>query len=124
MVGKKTKKGHSKPKDTVQGSASDSQFQSLIETAIDILAVLNEDDTIRYLSPSVLRITGYSPEELIGQTAFAHMHEEDVDEQLTVFKATVSNPDQATHGLPHSFRFKHKDGHWVVLESVKRLKQT
>ncbi|MBC8280848.1 MAG: GAF domain-containing protein, partial [Chloroflexi bacterium] len=118
MVVKKPKNSGSKPKDTVKGSASDSQFQSLIETAIDIVAVLNEDGTIRYLSPSVQRITGYSPEELIGQSAFVHMHEEDVDEQLEVFKATVSNPDQATQGLPHSFRFKHKDGHWVVLESV------
>ena len=99
MLGKNTKKGDSKPKDTVQGSGLDSQFQSLIETAIEILAVLNEHGTFRYLSPSVLRVTGYSPEELIGQSAFAHMHEEDVDEQLTVFKATVSNPDQATYAF-------------------------
>ena len=83
MLGKNTKEGDSNPKDTVQGSGLDSQFQSLIETAIEILAVLNEHGTFRYLSPSVLRAIGYSPEELIGQSAFDHMHEEDVDEQLT-----------------------------------------
>lgn len=66
--------------------SSESQFQSLIETALDIVAILNHDGMIRYLSPSVLRITGYSPKELIGPNAFSFMHEEDGKQQFEVLK--------------------------------------
>ena len=52
--------------------AGESQFQALIETALDIVVVLNYDGTIRYLSPSVQRVIGYSPTELMGENAFAY----------------------------------------------------
>ena len=99
-------------------SCGDSQFRSLIETALDIVVVLNYDGTFRYLSPSTQRVIGYSPEELIGENAFAYMHPDDAREQFEVFSVIVADPDLATAGDPRSFRFRHKDGHWVVLEAV------
>ena len=83
-----------------------------------MVVVLNQDGTIRYLSPSVRRIIGYAPEELIGQNAFAFMHQDDAAEQLEAFEFVVSDPGLATAGQAHSFRFRHKDGHWVVIEAV------
>ena len=109
------KNPHSKPG---VDSAGESQFRSLIETALDIVVVLNYDGTFRYLSPSTQRVTGYSPEELIGENAFAYMHQDDAREQFEVFSVIVADPDLATAGDPRSFRFRHKDGHWVVLEAV------
>ena len=103
---------------TVGPPAGESQFQALVETALDLVAVLNYDGTIRYLSPSVQRVIGYAPEELLGKNAFAYMHQDDTAEQLDAFKVVVSDSDLATSGQAHSFRFRHRDGHWVVLESV------
>ncbi|MDA1128585.1 MAG: PAS domain S-box protein [Chloroflexi bacterium] len=102
----------------LEESREESQFRALIETVLDLVAVLNYDGAIRYLSPSVQRVIGYLPEQLIGENAFAYMHEDDAAEQREAFKTSVSDPDQPTAGLPHSFRFRHYDGHWVVLESV------
>ena len=99
-------------------STGESQFRSLIETSLDIVAVLNNDGVIRYLSPAIERVTGFTPEELIGKNAFDFMHEDDAREQFKVFSAVVSDPGLATTGEPHSFRFRHKDGHWVLLESI------
>ena len=82
------------------------------------MAVLNNDASLRYLSPSVERAVGYAPEELIGENAFDYMHPDDAPEQRAVFSAVISDPERATVGAPRSFRFRHKDGHWVVLESV------
>jgi PAS domain S-box-containing protein len=115
MVAKKPQKPRSKPQ---AEPAGDSQFRSLIETALDVVVVLNYDGTIRYSSPSVQRVTGYSSEELLGRNAFSYIHKDDTDEEFEVFKAVVSDPSRDTVGEPHSFRFRHKDGHWVVLESV------
>ena len=99
-------------------STGESQFRSLIETSLDIVAVLNHDGAIRYLSPAVEKVTGFATEELIGKSAFDFMHEDDASEQFKVFSAVVSEPGLATAGEPHSFRFRHKDGHWVLLESI------
>ena len=115
MVAKKPRKPRSKPQAVPAG---ESQFRSLIETALDVVVVLNYDGTIRYTSPSVQRITGYSPMELLGENAFPYIHEDDTGQEFEVFKAVVSDPGRDTVGEPHSFRFRHKDGHWVVLESV------
>ena len=98
--------------------AGDSQFRALIETALDVIAVLNNHGTLRYLSPSLQRVVGYLPEELIGESAFDYMHPDDAPGQLEHFMDVVSEPDRVTAGEPRSFRFRHKDGHWVVLESV------
>ena len=98
--------------------AQESQFRALIETALDIVSVLNHDGTIRYISPSAQRILGYAPQEMIGENAFAYMHPDDAAGQLEAFKFVVSSPELATAGDPHSFRFRHRDGRWVVLEAV------
>jgi len=82
------------------------------------VAVLNHDGAIRYLSPAVEMVTGFATEELIGKSAFDFMHEDDASEQFKVFSAVVSEPGLVTAGEPHSFRFRHKDGHWILLESI------
>jgi PAS domain S-box-containing protein len=115
MALKKPQKGTSKPRTDPPG---ESQFQALIETALDIVVVLNYDGTFRYLSPSVQRTIGYSPEELIGENAFAYMHPDDAGEQQEVFSVVVSDPDLDTAGAPRSFRFRHKKGHWVLMETI------
>ena len=68
-----------------------------------MVVVLNQDGTIRYLSPSVRRIIGYAPEELIGQNALAFMHQDDAAEQSEAFEFVVSDPGLATAGQAHSF---------------------
>jgi PAS domain-containing protein len=45
-------------------------FRSLIENSTDLTGILSRDGTIRYLSPSVERMLGYRPEELIGSNIF------------------------------------------------------
>ena len=89
MVAKKPQKPRSKPQAVPAG---ESQFRSLIETALDVVVVLNYDGTIRYSSPSVQRITGYSPEELLGENAFSYIHEDDTDQEFEVFNAVVTDP--------------------------------
>ena len=79
-----SKKTRSKSTNTVR----ESQFQALMETALDVVAVLEYDGTFRYLSPSVKRVTGYLPEELIGENAFALMHEDDAREQFSKYSAS------------------------------------
>ena len=95
----------------------DDLFRLLLENALDIITILNADGTIRYESPSVLRILGYEPHELEGRSAFEFMPAEDVQKALAILDRIRSAPEQ-TGTL--EFRFRHKDGSWRVLESIGR----
>ncbi|MFO8102147.1 MAG: PAS domain S-box protein [Dehalococcoidia bacterium] len=54
-------------------------FRLLIENAPDMIVVLNEDTTIRYVSPSLERIGGYPAEKLIGANGLDFVHPDDLD---------------------------------------------
>jgi diguanylate cyclase (GGDEF)-like protein/PAS domain S-box-containing protein len=92
---------------------SDCQFRSLIQNSSDIITILEIDGTVRYESPSVEQITGYRPEELVGQNIFKYIHPEDLEKVTTQFRKVVQNL-----GVPYtaSFRFHHKGGSWCFLE--------
>ena len=95
----------------------DELFRLLLENALDIITILNADGTIRYESPSVLRILGYEPHELEGRSAFEFMPAEDVQKAIAILDRIRSAPEQ-TGTL--EFRFRHKDGSWRVLEAIGR----
>lgn len=94
---------------------SERQFRTLIENSLDIVTILNRDGTIRYESPAVERILGYSPAELVGESAFTLIHPDDVVKVLKVFKEGMQTDDYIGR---LEFRFRHKNGSWRVLESV------
>src|ERR671916_449692 len=49
---------------------SEERIRTLLQNTSDIITLLESDGTIRYISPAVERVTGYSPEEQIGTSAF------------------------------------------------------
>jgi two-component system sensor kinase FixL len=91
------------------------QLRSLIENTSDIITIVNEDGTIRYESPSIERILGYNPEDLVGKNVLDFVHPEDVAATKRVLKLAVQNP-----GMPQSIELhlRHRDGSWHVLEVI------
>jgi PAS domain-containing protein len=47
---------------------SEARFHALVQNAQDIVMVTDARGTIRYMSPSVERVLGYTPEEMVGTT--------------------------------------------------------
>jgi len=95
--------------------ARDDLFRLLLENALDIITILNVDGTIRYESPSVLRILGYEPHELEGRSAFEFMPDEDVQRAVAVLDQLRRAPGETA---TLEFRFRHKDGSWRILEAI------
>ena len=94
---------------------SEEHFRSLIENASDIVTIIGEDGIFRYASPSVQRLLGYAPSELLERNVFELLHPEDLPSVADALARALGEP-----GTPHSaeFRFRHRDGSWRVLESV------
>ncbi|MBA2731978.1 MAG: PAS domain S-box protein, partial [Acidobacteria bacterium] len=96
---------------------SEEYFRSLIENATDIVSIVDADGVRRYISPSVERLLGYRPEELIGQNSFGLVHPEDVPELTALFAEGIKHPSRV---ITKEFRFRHKDGTWRTLEMMGR----
>ncbi|MGB7926350.1 MAG: PAS domain S-box protein [Pyrinomonadaceae bacterium] len=90
-------------------------FRSLIENASDIITILDHDGHIRYESPSVERLLGYKPEELIGRNIFEFAHDDDLSKVVRAFTEEFNSPD-TTRSV--EFRFRHKDESWCVFEAI------
>src|SRR4051812_16893303 len=86
---------------------SEARFRALIENSLDITAILDARTGVRYVSPSVERILGYSPDELAGQTSLDFVHPDDAEALTEIFATSVDDP-----GLLETseFRARHKDG--------------
>lgn len=92
-------------------------FRMLIENASDLITVIDNQGVFRFQSPSVARMLGFRPEEMIGRTLFEYLHPEDAPRLGPMIQRAVANP-----GLPVSveYRFRHQDGSWRYMQSVGR----
>ena len=89
--------------------ASELRFRALVEHSHDAVTLLDEHGRIIYDSRSVARVTGYTPEERLGEALDANVHPEDIPAIAERFAYSVSHPDEV---LQVEFRFRHKDGSW------------
>jgi len=94
---------------------SERQFRALIENSADCIALTGADRKFRYLSPSVTRIEGYSPDELLGTLASDQTHPDDLEGLAKAMEELSARPGQP---IPAVWRRRHKDGHWIWLEGV------
>jgi PAS domain S-box-containing protein len=90
-------------------------YRNLIENGLDIISILGADGTILYESPSYERILGFSPEEMVGKSAFDFLHPDDVPEMIQVFMEGVKTPGLIRTG---EFHLRHRDGSWFCFESI------
>jgi PAS domain S-box-containing protein len=94
---------------------SEEHFRALTQNSSDIVTLLGAVGTIRYQSPAIERILGYRPEETIGDNAFDYVHPDDRERAETAFAEGLVDPRRRPSA---EYRFRHKDGSWVWLESV------
>lgn len=96
-------------------SISEEKFKSLVQNGSDIIAVLGEQGLFKYVSPTSLKIAGYQPEELVGQSAFELIHPEDINYVLDKLQEVMIEKNDR---IPTEFRFISKSGEWIWLEAL------
>jgi len=89
--------------------------QLLLENASEIITIYERDGRVRYISPSVERILGYSTQEMIGHKDIEKVHPEYVDTIEQMFQSLLAQP-QSTQTIQYIFRTK--DGEDVWLEAT------
>ena len=92
---------------------NEAQFRALTDNAQDIITVLSAEGRIEFESPSVERVLGYNPVELLGRNAFEFVHPDDTAATAERFQQAIEGASVSTE-----FRFRHKDGSYRWLEAV------
>lgn len=89
----------------------DKLFHLITENSKDFIYITSAKGRIEYVSPSIRTVLGYEPEEMIGSICYDYWHPHDVFE----FESSCSTieADRSTY----SRRVKHKNGHYVWLET-------
>ncbi len=91
------------------------RFQSLVQNAPDMIAIIDGDGAILYESPSYERVLGRPSEERIGKSSFDFVHPEDLPSLKAALDELVGEPGK-TMTVEH--RALHADETWRVLEAT------
>ena len=97
-----------------QLQASKELFRSLIENTSDIVSIVDQNGIFRYVSPSMYRVLGFHPSEILG-TAFDGLDPSGLTESRQQFQETLRRPGASKQA---ETRVRHKDGSWRVIETV------
>lgn len=94
---------------------SDERLHFLIKNSSDIFVIIDENGTQRYVSPAAERITGFSINELEGNTIDAIIHPSDRQRVLDIFQDALKHPEET---FTVKYRHIHKNREFVHCEAV------
>src|SRR5258708_1105006 len=99
---------------------SENRFRALIEYSSDAVALVASDGTFSYVSPTVKKILGYTPEELIGRSSLEVFPSEELESSLKKFSKVVKNPG-STVVVQHKAVHKNGSIRWLESKTTNRL---
>jgi PAS domain S-box-containing protein len=91
------------------------RMQLLLENASEVITIYEEDESIRYISPSVETILGYGQKEMIGKSDIDKVHPDHRDIFRDIFRKMKDSPDEK---ITVQYEYKAKDGSYMWLESA------
>src|SRR2546422_466785 len=88
-------------------------FRALVENGLDVFALLCAEGTILYASPSIARLLGHPPEAVLGQSALALVHPDDLPAKQALLARALAAP--GAH-FTQVLRLRHRQGDWRRVE--------
>lgn len=95
---------------------SEIRYRAITEASSDIVAIIDRDMKISYVSPSLKTVLELPPEHVVGRTISDVMHPDDLAEAQGIISQSIQNP-QASNRL-NDFRVRHANANWVHMEAI------
>ncbi len=93
---------------------SEEYFRSLIENSNDAMTIIDSSGNRTYVSPSTEKIFGRSVDGMLGQSPFALVHPEDIEETMQLFFDLCKYPDKV---INHELRMQNAENtDWINIE--------
>ena len=103
--------------DEIKLRGDERRYRSLIEGGSDVVTIFDGEGVVTYQSPSLQRVLGYAPDELVGGPVFDLVHPDDQEMVTTRYAQMMRDRCDVDY---HIFRFRHKNGEWHTLECYAR----
>jgi PAS domain S-box-containing protein len=94
---------------------SEEKYRLIVENSNDIIFTLNAQREFTYLSPSVKKVLGYNPDDLLGLPFRSLIHPDDVH---VVDDAHQSHRVEGSQTTVEEYRFRNASGEWRWLLST------
>jgi PAS domain S-box-containing protein len=85
-------------------------YRNLISNSLDGIIMTNAEGIITYCGPSVTKVSGYKPENLLGHYILEFVHPDESEQALKAFKEEVAG---ATTNNYLETRILNAENHWV-----------
>jgi two-component system, NarL family, sensor histidine kinase ComP len=89
------------------------EFETITQHTLDILLIVDQNQIVKYATPSFETILGYSPEDIIGKNAFEPLYPEDREKLIKSHSEVILTQSPKID----EYRVLHKDGLVKYLES-------
>ncbi|MBL0216826.1 MAG: PAS domain S-box protein [Myxococcales bacterium] len=98
----------------------DARFRALLEHSSDVITLTSADHRFTYVSPAVLPILGYRPDELIGRACLEVVYPEDRPRVAEFLETLLGAPEQP---IVLQYRVIRRDGavRWMEVTETNRL---
>jgi PAS domain S-box-containing protein len=97
---------------------SETKFRLLADNASDVISFYDKNRVLKYVSPSVTRVSHYTPEEVLGHDTFDVVHPDDLPDLLKRRGLTGDGDPKA--GVA-TWRLRRKDGTYIWMESTATI---
>ena len=88
-------------------------YQSVLDNSSDIVVIINLDGTLRYESPSLDGLLGYSSDEVMGSSTFEFIHPDSVSIATEAIDKLIKYPESP---VQVEVQVQHKNGSWHTIE--------
>jgi two-component system, cell cycle sensor histidine kinase and response regulator CckA len=93
---------------------SEHRFRSLNERASDIVLVTDRQGIITFASPSLARVTGLAPADVLGGSCFDAVHPDDLARMRQSFGLVAADPAVRRED---ELRIRRADGRWLLMRA-------
>lgn len=109
-----------KKKAEFQLKRSEERYKTIIQESFDALVIKNADNIIIESSPAVEAVTGYAPQDLLGQNCYSFLEESYKIKVEAGFTALMQQPD-AVASFDVQITDKNNKERWVELKAKNLL---
>ena len=98
---------------TVQLNEAKNMYRLLADNTVDLVCLHNLDSSFQYVSPSIQKLLGYTPEELIGKFPQELVHPEDIALLKNNMRGFITDDEDVVSQI----RFKNNEGNYFWFET-------
>src|SRR5712671_3295657 len=98
-------------------ATSERFYRTLLSNASDLVAISNPDGVVRYVSPSITKVLGWEPSDVVGQLPFHLFHPDDAPLARDALLSILDAPGKSGSW---TLRLRRKDGSYRWIEATPR----